>query len=382
MIRKIQDVLKKQGIDGWLLYDFRSQNEHACTLLNIKKEAHLTRRFFYFIPQGGVPVKLVHQIESTALDHLEGERRTYFRWEDLKKELKGILKGVQTVAMEYSPMGSIPTLSVVDGGTLELVASCGVSIVSSAPFLQEFTCTLSAEELESHREAAALLNLVVDKVWGLLRAKKGVKETDVQAFMGDEIEKKGFLLDGNPICAFGKNGANPHHSSEPILAKEGDIVLIDLWCKKKGGVFADIARMGILANRASPKEEEIFQTIYRAQQASIKLIQERYAAHQVIRGYEADEAARAVIREKGYESYFTHRTGHNIFRSNHGPGANLDGLETYDDRPLIPRTCFSVEPGIYISGEVGMRLETDVYIHENGKVEVTAGLQDHLELLT
>lgn len=381
MIQKIQEVLLKEGIEGWLIYDFRGNNEHASALLHITQEAHLTRRFFYFIPQKGVPIKLVHQIESTALDHLEGEKRTYFKWEDLKKELKILLKGKGKVAMEYSPMGAIPTLAVVDAGTVELVTSCGVSVVSSASFLQEFTCTLSESELETHREAATLLNEVVVKVWHLLRTKRGLKETDVRDFMASEIEKKGFLLEGQPICAFGKNGANPHHSSEPIEAKEGDIVLIDLWCKKKGGIFADIARMGILSNQVSQREQEIFQTLYDAQHAAITLIKKRYASHLLIKGYEADEAARSIVRERGFDPYFTHRTGHNIFRSNHGPGTNLDGLETYDDRPLIPKTCFSVEPGIYIQGEIGMRLETDVYIHQDGTVEVTAGEQTHLERL-
>jgi Xaa-Pro dipeptidase len=381
MIQEIQDVLLKEGIDGWLLYDFRQQNEHACSLLKITKEAHLTRRFFYFIPSQGVPIKIVHQIESGSLDHLEGEKRTYFKWEDLKRVLKEVLKGKNKVAMEYSPMGAIPTLSVVDGGTIELIRSFGVSVVSSGSFLQEFTCTLSKAELESHRAAAAILNQTVDKTWDLLRTKRGLKETDVQAFMASEIEKGGFILDGLPICAFGANGANPHHSAEVIEAREGDIVLIDLWCKLKGGVFADIARMGILSNQVSAREQEVFQTIYEAQQTAIDLIRKRYAAGASVKGYEADNAARSVIRKGGFESYFTHRTGHNIFRSNHGPGTNLDGLETHDDRPLIPRTCFSVEPGIYIPHEVGMRLETDVYIHEDGKVEVTAGLQDHIELL-
>ena len=151
MIQDIQAVLTKQGIDGWLLYDFRGSNEHASALLKITQEAHLTRRFFYFIPKSGVPIKIVHQIEPTALDHLEGEKRTYFRWEDLKKVLGEVLKGKKQVAMEYSPMGAIPTLSAIDAGTMELVTSFGVKVVSSGAFLQEFTCTLSQAELDSHR---------------------------------------------------------------------------------------------------------------------------------------------------------------------------------------------------------------------------------------
>lgn len=383
-IQQAQKYLQEQGIDGWLLYVFGNTNELALHFLDIPKDAHLTRRMFYWIPQKGEPVKVVHLVEFHFLDHMPGEKVKYFSAEQLNTALEKCVKG--KVAMEYSPMNGIPYISKVDGGTIDLIRSLGVEVVSSAGFLQNFTCLLTDQQWKSHQHAAKVLDDAVHGAWQFIRDSltggKRITEYDVQQFIMEAMKKGGCITDSPAICAVNGNSADPHYAPTKVKhseIKKGDFVLTDLWCKQEaeGSVFADITRVAVAAEAPTEKQTEVFSIVRKAQKAATDLITEK----KEVTGYEADAICRKVIEDAGYGEYFTHRTGHNIYEDVHGSGAQLDSVETLDDRQLIPQTLFSVEPGIYLPGEFGVRLEYDVFIHPDGKVEVTVPPQEEIEAL-
>jgi Xaa-Pro aminopeptidase len=387
---RIQDVQKHLidgGIDGWLLYDFHGINTLAREFLKGNNEAMITRRYFYWIPARGEPIKILHRIEPHVLTHLPGKAKSYLRWEELGTQLGGILKGAKTVAMEFSPNNAIPYLSKVDGGTVDLIRSFGVDVVSSGSFLQYYMCVLSDEQVGLHREAAAFLDTLAAQVWEKIaqgvRSGKVWNEHQVRMFMADQMATHGFVTEGLPICAVNAHSADPHY--EPLKQgsseiKKGDFVLIDLWCKKAHpqGVYADISRVAVIDAHPSPKQLEIFSLVRMAQKAATDFVVQRYARGDKLIGAEVDQVCRRKIEEAGYGEFFIHRTGHNIYTKDHGPGAHLDSVETLDQRELIAGTCFSIEPGIYLPGEFGVRLEYDLYLGKGGRAEITGGIQDHL----
>ncbi|MCB1110516.1 MAG: M24 family metallopeptidase [Chlamydiia bacterium] len=388
-IKTIQKQLQQYQIDGWLLYEFHGKNPLALEVMKVPKDMLMTRRCFYWIPQEGSPYKIVHQIEAHNLDHLPGEKKMYGTWKEMHNLLEALLQGKQTVAMEYSPNQAIPTVSLVDGGLIDLVRSYGPKVVSSAPFLQALTCLWSDAQYALHKEAAYVLDETVSGAWKWIQdhLKQGttIDEYQVQQFILGEFERNQCVTEGVPICAVNGNAADPHYcptETKKVVIQQGDFVLIDLWCKKdkEDAVFADITRVGVAAEKPTPRHQEIFEIVKKAQQAGTDLIIERYAQGKEVKGAEVDTVVRAVIEKAGYGEYFIHRTGHNIHTENHGPGANLDNRETEDDRPLIPRTCFSNEPGIYLPEEFGVRLEYDIFIHEDGSVEATLPPQEELML--
>ncbi|MFV0340138.1 MAG: M24 family metallopeptidase [Parachlamydiaceae bacterium] len=380
-IEKIQTQLKKFGLSGWLLYDFRRSNPLALKLLKIPGDALLSRRLFYWIPAAGTPVKLVSTVENPLL-HLPGTEQKFMSWKELDDRLKALLQGQKTVAMEYSPLGRVPEISRVDGGTIDLVRSFGVEVVSSGDLMQELTSVLSAAEYESHLAAAKALDEIAAATWVWIQEnlKRGITEHDVQTFMLTEMEVRGMQTDHPPICAVNAHSADPHFSPAKGGAslKSGDFVLIDLWCKKKapGSIYADITRIGCIG-KPTAKQQEIFSIVRKAQKDAVALLQTKSP----VKGSEVDAACRKTIDEAGYGQYFVHRTGHNIHESDHGPGAHLDSLETCDDRTLLPGTLFSIEPGIYLPGEFGVRLEFDVYLDPNGQVLISGGQQDSITSL-
>jgi len=390
-IRETQHLLKESNMGGWLLYDFRRTNDLAHRFLEIPSERMMTRRFFYWIPSEGEATKIVHRIESQVLDHLPGNLTTYSSWEELEQLLKKTLRGSHRVAMEYSPNNAIPYVSKVDGGTIDLVRSFGVEVVSSANILQRYTSIWTPEQLTMHLAAAGVLDATVAKAWDLIRdtikSKKTITEYDVQRFILDQFEQSNCTCDDPPICAVNAHSADPHYIVEKSKAspiKPGDFVLIDLWCKQKKphAVYADITRVGVVAPKPTEKQQKIFSIVRDARDAAMDLIRNRLQAGAPIMGWEVDQACRSVIEKAGYRKYFTHRTGHNIGERDHGDGANIDNLETKDCRFLLPQTCFSIEPGIYLPGEFGVRLEHDVYIEADGKnIKVTGGLQKEIECL-
>lgn len=389
-IKEIQKELKFYKIDGWLLYDFHGKNPLALEVMKIPSDILMTRRCFYWIPQEGIPLKIVHKVEAHNLDHLSGEKKLYLSRNEMHHYLQEILHGKKSVAMEYSPNQAIPTISLVDGGLIDLVRGFGPKVVSSAPFLQSLTCKWTEKQYRLHKEAAQVLESAVNGAWKLIKTALesgiGINEYEVQQYILGEFEKNGCITEGVPICAINSHGADPHYcptKEGSAIISRGDFILIDLWCKKNisGGVFADIARVGVAATKPTESHQKIFTLVRRAQKAGTDLIISRYREGREVLGAEVDKVVRNVIEEEGYGDYFIHRTGHNIHTENHGPGTNLDSLETDDNRPLIPETCFSIEPGIYLPGEFGVRLEYDVYIHKGGKVEITLPPQEEIVTL-
>lgn len=377
-VQVAQKHLAEEKADGWLIYDFHGSNDLAHQVLEI---SHMTtRRFFYWIPRKGKCVKIVHAIEQGVLDKWPGEKRVYNSWQGLEEILKKTLKGAKRVAMEYSPRNQIPYNSKVDGGTIDLIRSFGVEVESSANFLPYFTAVLTKEEIASHLRAAKTIDQIAEDTWKWIFKNLGkITEYDAQQHILRLMKKRGCITDGAPIVGVGKNSADPHYDCtvKPSRIKKGDFILLDLWCKEAGEktVFADITRVGVAADQPTPKQRKIFSLVKKAQKETVELIKMRYSQKKPIYGYEADDKARGVIEKAGFGKYFTHRTGHSIELHLHGSGTHLDNLEMHDIRELLPGTCFSVEPGIYLPGEFGVRLEHDVLIHLDGRVEVTGGEQ-------
>jgi Xaa-Pro aminopeptidase len=389
-ILEAQKYLKEMHLDGWLLYDFHGNNQLARTFLGIPSHQITRRRFFYWIPVKGDPVKIVHAIETHALDHCPGEKRKFLSWQSLESEVGKVLKGAKKIAMEYSPKNAIPYVSKVDGGTVDLVRSFGVEVVSSADFLPHFTAVLSAEQGASQVRAGKRCDEIVNGAWKWIseHLAKGqtITEYDVQQKIASDFKKNNLVTDHNPIVGVNAHSADPHYEplkegSSPI--RKGDFVLIDLWAKEKGEgtVFGDITRVAVAEAKPTKRQEEIFQIVRNAQKTAVDLVKSRLASKKRIEGWEVDDAARNVITKAGYGEFFIHRTGHSIEVELHGSGAHMDNLEMHDVRPILPGTCFSVEPGIYLPGEFGVRLELDVYVHLDLTVQVTGGEQDAIVCL-
>lgn len=389
-IDDVQKYLAEQQLCGWLIYDFRRSNPLAITVLKIPEQAHLTRRYFYWIPQVGCPVKVVHRIESHVLDHLPGETIQYSTWVELDEAIRETLSDAKIVAMEYSPNNAIPYISVVDGGVIDLVRHGGVDVVSSADLLQAYTATLDAQQVESHLYATDVLERAVAGAWNLieehLKLEKVITEYDVQQFLLKYFENEGCVTCDAPICAVNEHAADPHYqpsSTSSSQINKGDFILIDLWCKqdKPGAVYGDITRVGVAAEKPTARQQEIFEIVKAARDRATELVKQRFSEDKRVEGWEVDKAARDVIESEGYGQYYIHRTGHNIGQETHGVGANMDNYETYDCRQIIPNTCFSIEPGIYLPGEFGVRLEYDVLVDAQGTVRVTGGEQQAIECL-
>lgn len=382
-VTSIQAAIREFGFDGWLLYDFRGSNILARRILQISPQAMGSRRFFYFIPVKGEPQKLVHRIESGALDHLPGAKQIYLRWQELRNHLGNILGGAKNVAMEYSAKNSIPYIAKVDAGTVELVQSLGATVGSSGDLVQLFEATWSDEQWAMHQEVSKFTEAAFDKAWAFIaeqvRTKGSVRETAVQQVILDHFEQNNLFTDHGPIVGEGPHSGDPHYepqAGKDAEIKEGSFVLIDLWAKLKrpDAVYSDLTRTGFVGETVPEKYTKIFNIVTAARDAAIAFARDAFSRNEPIQGWQVDDACRTVIEAAGYGEYFVHRTGHNIGQETHGNGANIDNLETHDERRILPRTCFSVEPGIYLD-EFGVRSEVDVYVDGDGQVHVTGGLQ-------
>lgn len=376
-IQRVQDQLLNQKLDGWLLYDFKKQNDLACKFLDIPEDLMLTRRLFYWIPAKGEPIALVHAVEKIPL---EGIVRTYTTWAHLIELLRQMLDPSMHIAMEISP---IPYLSKVDGYTYDLVRSLVNKVATSAELLQQFTSVLTPEQMQSHFKAADIVQQIVSEAWTEIEKRLGkISEWDVQNLIIEKFKQNQCVANDSPICAVNGNSANPHYFATEkgsSLIKNGDYILIDLWTKLNAPncCYADITQVGV-AGEPTKHQQNIFQIVKNARDAAIEYIQTACKKGVQVRGCDVDFVARNVIEKEGYGKFFIHRLGHNIYTSDHGPGANLDGFETEDTRFLLPNTCFSIEPGIYLPDQFGIRLECDMVIHENGRAEPTGGLQEKL----
>ena len=386
-LKQVQEILQERNLDGWLIFDFHRSNDLAHQFLGLAKGGLFTRRFFYWIPAKGEPVRILHQIEPLSLQGWPGSIKTYLSWQSLHEVLKSVLKGKKQIAMEFSFKCAIPYISKVDGGTLDLIRSFGIEVVSSGDFLPYFTAVMDEGQIKTHVQAGKFLDQLVQKNWKWiaknLKEEKKITEYDVVQKLLSDIDDNGYAIEDIPIVGVNENSGDPHYLPMPDGSREirkGDFVLIDVWAKKNDehSIFADITRVGLAASGPSEKQKKIFHIVRDAQKTAIDLVRDRYAQNKPIAGWEVDEACRAVIRKAGFEKYFTHRTGHSIEESLHGSGAHLDNFEMHDVRHLLPGTCFSVEPGIYLPNEFGVRLESDVLIDLQGKVHVTGGEQDEI----
>jgi Xaa-Pro aminopeptidase len=375
----VQAALQEQQLDGWLLYDFRGLNVLARRVLGLSADAILSRRWFYYVPARGEACKLVHKIEPHALDGVPGSAEKYLRWQELEAGVGKLVAGAKKIAMEYVPRNANPYVSRVDAGTIELVRSFGVDIVSSGDLVQQFEACWDDEQWAMHLEAARHTSTAFDAAFDFLRKKcKGggaTHELEVQQVILDHFKTHNLFTDHSPIVGVGPHSGDPHYAPAPGdagIIKEGAFVLIDLWAKldKPRAVYSDLTWMCFVGREAPAKEREVFSIVARARDAAIARVQQAFATGSELRGWQVDEAARAAIDAAGYGEYFCHRTGHSIGQETHGNGANMDGLETREDRRVLPRTCFSVEPGIYLP-EFGVRSEVDVFVDAQKKVHVT-----------
>jgi YD repeat-containing protein len=380
-LEAVQAELGQMQLDGWLLYDFRGLNVLARRVLALPTDAILSRRWFYFVPARGEPRKLVHQIEPHALDCVPGSARRYLRWQELEAGVGELVKGCRRVAMEYVPRNANPYVSRVDSGTVELVRSFGVEIVPSGDLVQLFEACWDDEQIAMHHEAARHTRSAYDAAFRLIaeRTRNGgsVRETEVQKCILDHFAAHNLVTDHPPICAVGPHSGDPHYapgpqSDSPI--RQGDFVLIDLWAKlnRDRAVYSDLTWTGFVGTEVPSKYENIFRIVARGRDAAIALIRDKLSRKETLRGWEVDQAAREVIEQAGHGKDFCHRTGHSIGQETHGNGANMDNLETHEERCVLPRTCFSIEPGIYLP-EFGVRSEVNVLIGPDSQVHVTGG---------
>jgi Xaa-Pro aminopeptidase len=375
----LQLALAEQELDAWLLYDFHGQNPTAVTALGLAGHM-LTRRWFYLVPRAGQPVALVHAIELGSFPpEIPGARRAYSSWQSLRaalSELLGSLRPGARIAMEYCPEGAIPYLSRVDAGTLELVRTYGVEVVSSAELVQRFLCRWDEAQVASHRRALDAIDAAKDAAFARIgeahRRGEAPLETEVQRFLMERFEAAGLETDHPPIVAVNGHAGDPHYEPSertPTPIRRGDLVLIDLWARGKGprDVYADITWVGFCGDRPPAKLEEIFRITAEARDLGLATLERAFREGRTLRGWEVDRAVRDQIASRGYGDRFVHRTGHSIGTSVHGDGANLDDLETHDTRLLVPGLAFSIEPGIYLPDEgLGVRSEIDVFLAAEG----------------
>jgi Xaa-Pro aminopeptidase len=389
----IQQALRENKVDGWLFYDHHHRDPLAYSILGLDPRMHVTRRWYYFIPATGEPKKLVHRIESFRLDTLPGTKTAYSSWQELESQLQTILNGATKIAMQYSPRNAIMYVSMVDAGTIELLRSFGKEPVTSADLVSHFEAVLTDAQLATHYVAQKHIDQILDAAWkeiGTRARNGGTTEYAMVQFLQEGLSRANLVWEHGPNVSAGPNSADSHY--EPTAANsrpigKGDFVLIDIWGKlanDPAAVWYDITWTGVVDREPTEREQLIFTTVRNARDASIKAVQDAFAANQPIAGWQADDASRNVIRKAGFGDWFTHRTGHNIGPELHGNGAHLDNLETHDERLILPNTCFSVEPGLYFtsaySGDpnaFGVRSEVDM-ITRQGKAEVTGRIQTEL----
>jgi len=381
----IQQELRRIGVDGWLFFDHHGRDPLAYRVLELKPSVHITRRWYYYVPASGEPRGLVHRIEAGMLDALPGPKIQYSSWGEQHTGLKSILNSAKRVAMQYSPLCGIPYVANVDAGTVDLVRSLGVEVVSSAELIQIFEARWTPAMLQMHIEAGKQVDRVRAELFEWIgrqtRAGKPITEYDAQQFAMQRFADAWLVTDAPPIVAVNQNAANPHYEpaesrSAPI--KRGDLVLLDIWAKinDPDAAFYDVTWMAFCGDEPPARIREVFDIVTGARDAGVRFVQEAVAAGKPIRGFEVDDVVRGHIAAKGLVEYFTHRTGHSIGRQVHGNGANMDNLETHDDRLVIPMTCFSIEPGIYLP-EFGVRSELNLLVEEDA-ARVTGALQTEL----
>jgi Xaa-Pro aminopeptidase len=384
-IQSIQSALREEHLDGWLFFDHHQRDPIAYRILHLDLASVATRRWYYFIPAQGDPRGLVHAIEPAVLGNLPGDIRKYSSWNAQFDGLRHLLTGARKIAMQYSPNCSIPYVSLVDGGTIELVRSTGVEVATSANLVQLFEARWTAEQLEMHLEAGRRVDRVraqaFQKIAAAHAASQAITEWEVNRFIRAGFDESGLITDHGPIVAVNENMSNPHYEPQPEGSRQihkNDAVLIDMWAKlnQPHSVFYDITWTGYCGAEPPSELQKLFEVVRDARDRAIHCVQTAVKDGQTIHGFDVDDAARSYIKDQGLADYFVHRTGHSIGEEVHGTGANMDNLETHDDRRIIPRTCFSIEPGVYLP-DFGIRSEVNVYISAK-EARVTGEVQRQL----
>jgi Xaa-Pro aminopeptidase len=387
-LEKIQQEIRNQNLDGWLFFDHHLRDPLAYRVLGLTPPAAPTRRWYYLIPATGEPRGLEHRIERGMTGNLPGEKIPYSSWTEQTAALARILHGMKRVAMQYSPMCAIPYVSMVDGGTVELVRSTGVEVVSSAELIQAFEARWTPEALASHLEAGRRVDKVRAEAFALIheRTRSGapLSEVEVKDLVRRNFAAAGLITDHGPIVGCNANASNPHYEPTAELSapiKPGDWVLLDMWAKldQPGAVYYDITWTAWCGDTPPDRIRNVFSIVTGARDAAIQRVMEASASGYPLRGFEVDDACRAVIQKAGFGEYFTHRTGHSIGETVHGNGANMDNLESHDERTVSPWTCFSIEPGIYLP-EFGVRSEVNMFVGEK-EARVTGQIQREMALL-
>jgi Xaa-Pro aminopeptidase len=384
----IQAALGRRGLDGWLFCDFHHRDLIAYRVLGLDPGSLATRRWFYYVPSRGQPVKLAHRVEPHRLDPLPGRQEMYLSWRELHERLRSIVGSASRIAMQYSPMNDIPYVAVVDAGTVELVRSFGPQVVSSADLVQEFDAVCGPAGLAGHRRAGDLVQRIKDEAFAMmgeaLRGSVRRTEHDVARFILSRFEEQGLTSDGAiPIVGFNDHPADPHFeptAGNAYALRRGDTILVDLWARLKDppGIYYDITWCGFAGQDPPARYRELFRVVCDARDAALEFVRRRLASGTPCHGHEVDDACREVVRKAGYAERFLHRTGHSIGVEVHGNGVNIDNLETRDDRLVVPGVCFSIEPGIYLEGEMAVRTEIDVFVTPDGTPEVHGPIQREL----
>jgi Xaa-Pro aminopeptidase len=386
-IQEIQAELRDRQIPAWLFYDHHHRDAISYRILGLPESLMVSRRWFYLIPAQGNPIKLVHRIEPHHLDSLPGEKRVYAAWDQLVDALHNMLSGLSTVAMQFSPNNMIFTVSIADAGTVDLIRSFGVNVISSANLVSRFEATWSQEQIRSHFEAAESIDKIMTEVFpeiGRRVRNGGTNEFEIQQWIWEAFQREDLTTDGPPIVGVNENSSDPHYSptaARNLPIREGDFVLLDVWAKKKkpNSVYYDISWTGFVGRSLRDRVGEIFDIVRRSRDAGIEKVKTTIAGGAKLAGWEVDKAARDVLVTTGYAQYLNNRVGHSIGTEVHGNGANMDNFESRDEREVLPNTCFSIEPGIYLP-EFGLRSEVNMLVRP-GSAEVTGRIQDQVVLI-
>ena len=383
----IQSALKERKLSAWLFYDHHHRDPIAYRVLGLRQDLMVTRRWFYLIPTEGEPQKLVHRIEAAHLDDLPGAKRAYSSWQELQRNLQEIVTPYRNLAMQYSPQNAIPYVGLVDAGTIELVRSFGVNVVSSGDLVSQFEAVLNDDQIASHfiaRDAVDRITAEAFKTIGERVRNGGTHEYEMAQWILEAFQREKLISQDSPIVAANAHSGDPHfepRADRSQKLKQGDFVLLDIWAKTQapGACFYDITWTGFIGRNPGDRHREVFEIVRDARKLGCETVRKSFADGRKIAGWEVDKAVRDFINSKGYGEKFVHRTGHNISSAIHGNGANIDNFETKDEREILPNTCFSIEPGIYLP-EFGVRSEVNV-LTRPGKAEVTGREQEEIVLI-
>ncbi len=383
----IQSALRERNLDAWLFYDHHHRDPIAYRVLGLSEKLMVTRRWFYLVPANGEPQKLVHKIESGHLDTLPGKQRMYAASQELFDGLKQMLSSHRDLAMQYSPNNAVFTISLVDAGTVELIRGLGKNVVSSGDLIAQFEATWTEEQIKTHFAARDSIDAVTSAAFqeiGRRVRSGGTNEFEIQTWIREAFQREDLIADDPPVVAVNANCSNPHYSPSAGSAapiREGDFVLLDIWGKKavSNAVYYDITWTGFVGKSPSDRMQEVFRTVRDARDLGAKFVKEAIAAGEKIAGWQVDRAVRTHIKKAGLADYFVHRTGHAIGTDVHANGANMDDLEIHDERQILPNSCFSIEPGVYLP-EFGVRSEINMLVRTKS-AEVTGRIQSEIILI-